>query len=1149
MTTSTNNKNDDTENEWIQWIKDGIAKEFINYHDFSEFQNIKQIGSGGFGNVYRANWSSSNTVVALKSLTNGIDIMKNIVNEIKLMHSVNFHANIIQFFGITSNTSITSGLGSNYLFILEYADSGTLKDYLKNNFTKLNWNIKLQFAVQIADAVSCIHQKDIIHYDLHSDNILVHKNAIKLADFGLSRKAGVSNSAKDVMGKVPYIDPQRLKRLGPHVLNIKQITMIRNQMSLICHILEGNREVPIVGTPDNYISIYTRCWRDNPDDRPDMHQVFSDLVSLSMNENTLLAEGSTDTGGNIIEQKINNSLSSDQSSYNSQIIKNVNYVPSQEVTNGNDLKIIMTGIEGLKDLDVNNTVHYKQINIKPSLEDENYEVFGSVILKNNLRLEDILISFELHVYDFNGFSVIIKPLNNADIDITKCYLLWMIIGSSPKLSAFSPRNRELQVYCIKESIALKPTNSYYSIKTSCQLFQGYTISVNVYCPTANHKLINLKINIVGWSEYCIYFRIAKSNYNNLNSDSSSDSTESHDGDTDFLTNVEITICILSSNYENLSIDNMEGKEYSLASIGHCLTENTKIIPSINVNELGSEHLQEMEAGIKKNDVVLYPLKLTDYERDDKEKPHRFDVRLKLRMSLDIARGLKFLRTVEILHHDIRAENILITLHETAKLANFKSCHSLFTTTLNQSQNLERVRYCAPELLEMAHNFNLALKAVDHDPKFRSEISKMFEVLNNCFEESKTQVISTTIQSDVFKEIVPISKFHPLINEIRTSFRDIINNRIHIEEEIKSLKSDQEDLSYWTKIVGEEVGFDIEEFSDEFSSMWERAYVQNQVTILKELHDWQNIIRVYGLACKRDNWYLVSEWAEYGNLREYYTNYGDRFDMRLKLRMSLDIARGLNFLRAVEILHYDIRAENILITLYETAKLANFKLNRPVFATLRQRRNLELVRYCAPELLEMAHNFNRMPPSFIELANKAFNHEPELRPKIVDAFKTLSCCFEDYNGFPSKSSNSKNSQLQNITLSGLESIPRLESIINQEEYAIKILPDYESFKYMTLAEAAKQHMMVDSYNKDRDRIVAELYKEVADDEANEFPEAKLRYGYCLYDVISELNCIDPENNDNISTTTIPEESEESKKMANVYYCQKTSGKVPIHFNCD
>jgi serine/threonine protein kinase len=54
------------------------------------------------------------------------------------------------------------------LFVLEYADSGTLRDYLKNNFNKLNWNDKLQFAIQIADAVSCMHRKDIIHRDLVS---------------------------------------------------------------------------------------------------------------------------------------------------------------------------------------------------------------------------------------------------------------------------------------------------------------------------------------------------------------------------------------------------------------------------------------------------------------------------------------------------------------------------------------------------------------------------------------------------------------------------------------------------------------------------------------------------------------------------------------------------------------------------------------------------------------------------------------------------------------------------------------------------------------------------------------------------------------------------------------------------------------------
>ncbi|PKB98354.1 HCP-like protein [Rhizophagus irregularis] len=41
----------------------------------------------------------------------------------------------------------------------------------------------------------------------------------------------------------------------------------------------------------------------------------------------------------------------------------------------------------------------------------------------------------------------------------------------------------------------------------------------------------------------------------------------------------------------------------------------------------------------------------------------------------------------------------------------------------------------------------------------------------------------------------------------------------------------------------------------------------------------------------------------------------------------------------------------------------------------------------------------------------------------------------------------------------------------------------------------KELIEDPTNKDE--IVAELFKEVADDEANEFPEAKVRYGDCLY----------------------------------------------------
>ncbi len=53
-----------------------------------------------------------------------------------------------------------------YILVLEYADSGTLNTYLNKNFKKLNWNDKYQLASQLASAVKCIHDHDIIHRDL-----------------------------------------------------------------------------------------------------------------------------------------------------------------------------------------------------------------------------------------------------------------------------------------------------------------------------------------------------------------------------------------------------------------------------------------------------------------------------------------------------------------------------------------------------------------------------------------------------------------------------------------------------------------------------------------------------------------------------------------------------------------------------------------------------------------------------------------------------------------------------------------------------------------------------------------------------------------------------------------------------------------------
>ena len=73
-------------NEWTNWIEEAIAKNYFKYYEYEHFNNIKEIGSGSFGKVYRANWKSSKSshrYFALKSLFNlNSATAKEIVHEV-----------------------------------------------------------------------------------------------------------------------------------------------------------------------------------------------------------------------------------------------------------------------------------------------------------------------------------------------------------------------------------------------------------------------------------------------------------------------------------------------------------------------------------------------------------------------------------------------------------------------------------------------------------------------------------------------------------------------------------------------------------------------------------------------------------------------------------------------------------------------------------------------------------------------------------------------------------------------------------------------------------------------------------------------------------------------------------------------------------
>jgi hypothetical protein len=74
-------------NEWINWIEKAISKELIKYYEGQHFHNIQEIGSGGFGKVYRANWKNSYKYFALKSFYNFSNAMaKEIFREVNIIY-------------------------------------------------------------------------------------------------------------------------------------------------------------------------------------------------------------------------------------------------------------------------------------------------------------------------------------------------------------------------------------------------------------------------------------------------------------------------------------------------------------------------------------------------------------------------------------------------------------------------------------------------------------------------------------------------------------------------------------------------------------------------------------------------------------------------------------------------------------------------------------------------------------------------------------------------------------------------------------------------------------------------------------------------------------------------------------------------------
>jgi len=175
--------------------------------------------------------------------------------------------------------------------ILEYANGGDLRNYIRRYFSKNSWTIKILNAYNFAKNLKPIHENGLVHRDLHPGNLLKWSKNTRITDLGRAenfRETVTHERANEVYGVLPYVAPEVLMGLAyTPAADIYSFGMILWEMSsgkppfanephdivLTKKICDGERPNIIEGTPQFYIDLMTRCWHADQTQRPTVQEL------------------------------------------------------------------------------------------------------------------------------------------------------------------------------------------------------------------------------------------------------------------------------------------------------------------------------------------------------------------------------------------------------------------------------------------------------------------------------------------------------------------------------------------------------------------------------------------------------------------------------------------------------------------------------------------------------------------------------------------------------------------------------------------------------------------------------------------------------------------------------------------------------------